>query len=95
MGGAVHIMSLFTSVVPLNNIANSTFSGNSAKLGGGALYLHGGLSLLNSNVFKRNSASGFGGALAYASRHISSAGPSSSSRFSSLFFFLILISCVP
>ena len=89
MGGAVHIVGSYTSVVPLNNIANSTFLGNSAKLGGGALYLDGGLSLLNSNAFKRNSAYGFGGALAYNSRHITSAGSSSSSCLPSFFFFFV------
>ena len=51
------------------NFTNNTFLSNAANLtssgGGGAVYLDGGITLLNGNTFQQNSAPGYGGALVY------------------------------
>ncbi len=73
MGGAVYIAGLGTGVVSQTNFTNNTFESNAANQtflgvvsgGGGALYLDGGVTLLNGSTFRQNSASGYGGALAY------------------------------
>lgn len=73
MGGGAYISGVAASVVSQTNITNSTFFLNSAnesapevvRGGGGALYLIGGVTLMNGSTFKQNSASGYGGALVY------------------------------
>lgn len=73
LGGAAYIAGVGASVLSQTNITNCTFQSNYANKssfgvvhgGGGAMYLDGGVTLINGSTFKQNSATGFGGALAY------------------------------
>ena len=66
----MYVDALGSDVITQTNITNNTFSSNAANMtafaSGGALYLNGGVSLLNSSDFEQNYASGFGGALTYS-----------------------------
>ncbi|KAL0038989.1 hypothetical protein WJX77_004333 [Trebouxia sp. C0004] len=69
VGGAVYIAGLGATTVSQTNFTNNTFLSNAANLtssgGGGAVYLDGGVTLFNGSTFQQNTASGYGGALAY------------------------------
>lgn len=73
LGGAAYIAGLGASVLSQTNITNCTFQLNSANKsspgviqgGGGAVYLDGGVTLMNGSTFKQNNARGYGGALVY------------------------------
>lgn len=80
LGGAAYIAATGANVVSQTNITNSKFLLNSASRsaprrsngvefdysgGGGALYLNGGVTLMNGSTFRQNNASGYGGALVY------------------------------
>ena len=70
----MYIAGLGTDIVTQANLTNNIFEANAARNqsypgvvfgGGGALYLDGGVTLLNGSTFRQNGASGYGGALVY------------------------------
>ena len=66
----MYVDALGSNVITQTNLTNNTFSGNAANMtasgSGGAVYLNGGVTLLDSSDFEQNYASGFGGALTYS-----------------------------
>ena len=70
---------LDTNIVTQSNFTSNIFSANAANAaafgGEGALYLDGGETILDSNVFAHNAASQFGGALPYSYQCLPSGMP--------------------